>query len=219
MKPFKNRQEAGEELASWLHPYKKNDTLVLALPRGGVPVAYEIAKQLKCPLDVLLVRKLGVPHHEELAMGALAENDVCFLNDEFIHRFTVSQADITSVINKEKKELARRINRYRQNRPLPALKNKNIILVDDGVATGATLKAAITALKQMAIDSLVVAVPVGSYETIQALAQLVDVVICPLKPEPFYSVSQGYQTFPQVSDTEVCECLSLIQDCYTEATS
>jgi predicted phosphoribosyltransferase len=201
---FKDRIDAGKFLAKALHHYQQHaDTIVLGLPRGGVPVAYEVAKALALPLDIWLVRKLGVPHHEELAFGALSLGDTYFFNEEIISQLHISKAAMEQVIAKEKQELKRRLERYRPNKPLPELKNKTVILIDDGLATGATTLVAVKALRQHEPTKIVVATPVGSISACEALSQVADEVICPNTPEPFFSVGQWYENFPQTSDEEV----------------
>jgi putative phosphoribosyl transferase len=205
---FHNRAHAGQELAAALSEYKeKQDTLLLALPRGGVPVAFEIAKRLNLPLDVLLVRKLGVPGQEELAMGAIAENDILYLNQDVVDMINIPKAAIQSVINSETQELERRSQLYRRDRPAPDLTDKTVIIVDDGLATGATMHAAVNALKQAKIKQLIVAVPVGAGSTCRELNETADKLICLYTPEPFYGVGRWYQDFSQTSDQDVQELL------------
>src|SRR3990167_9484590 len=172
---FKNRSDAGKQLAKRLLDYQdKSDVLILALPRGGVPVAFEIANMLHVPMTVFLVRKLGVPGHEELAMGALAEDGYAFLNKKFISQLGITQSQINTVLEKEKNELARRLQLYRHGKKLPSLNNKIIILVDDGIATGATVQAAIQVLKLLSPKKIIVATPIASVESATALASQVD---------------------------------------------
>lgn len=208
MKKFMDRYEAGKLLAELLKHYEKNENaIVLALPRGGVPVAYEIAKKLSLPLDVFIVRKLGVPGHEELAMGAIATGGITVFNDEIIESLTIPKFEMDQVIQSEKQELQRRDTLYRDNRPFPVLDGKTIILVDDGIATGATIKAAIKALRQQKPANIVVAIPVAAFSTCEEIAKLVDKMICPLKPHEFYAVGVWYENFSQTSDEEVFELL------------
>lgn len=208
MKRFVDRHEAGKLLAEELKNYTKNqNVIILALPRGGVPVAYEIATALSVPLDIFVVRKLGVPGHEELAMGAIATGDVTVFNNDILHTMAISQNSIESVIGMEKKELARREKAYRGNRPPLTLSGKIIILVDDGIATGATMRAAIKALRQQHPSNIIVAVPVAARETYDEIKTWVDKMICLLKPENFYAVGVWYENFPQTSDEEVFELL------------
>jgi len=210
MDKYADRQEAGQILAKMLSAYANEpNTLILALPRGGVPVAYEIAKKLRLPLDVFLVRKLGVPGQEELAMGALAMGGISFLNDQLIHDLDISPAILKGVSLTETRELERRDKLYRGKRPFPLLKNKTLILVDDGIATGATLLAAIKALAQSNPAKIIVAVPVAEKSIIEKITNQVAQVVCPLQPVDFYSVGHWYESFEQVSDEEVLALLKL----------
>lgn len=204
MERYLNRYAAGKLLASLLKNYEKRDNvIVLALPRGGVPVAYEIAKALSIPLDVFIVRKLGVPGHEELAMGALAMGGATIFNTEILHSLGISKEDVEKVIESEKKELQRRETAYRGNKPYPIIKDKTIILVDDGIATGASIKVAIKALRQLNPANIVLAIPVAEATTCKKLATLVETIVCPLQPTNFYAVGQWYEDFNQTSDEEV----------------
>lgn len=208
MDKFINRQHAGTVLATLLkHHANKPDGLVLALPRGGVPVAYEIAKALSLPLDVMIVRKLGVPGHEELAMGAIASGDAVVLNQELINQLNISNTAIEQITQAEKQELLRREALYRANSTPPIIQGKNIILVDDGIATGATMQATIMALRQQNPASITIAVPVAALETYNEIAKRVDEIVCPLKPINFTAVGLWYEDFSQTSDREVCELL------------
>jgi putative phosphoribosyl transferase len=209
MEKYTNRIEAGKILANELKAYAKQpDALILALPRGGVPVAYEIAEALSVPLDVFIVRKLGLPGHEELALGAMAMDGTIIMNDELLRLIPFSPHVIERVVELEKKELQRRIELYRNNQPLPDLKNKTVILVDDGIATGATMRAAITVLKQQEIKKLIVAVPVAARDTCEIIIKEVDQFICPLRPEYFYGVGLWYDDFSQTDDSEVLALLA-----------
>lgn len=211
MDHYENRSHAGQVLASLLTKYAgRQDAIVLALPRGGVPVGYEISVALSLPLDVLIVRKLGVPSYSELAMGAIASGDVTVFNDEIISSQGIQQPAIQAVIEAEKIELKRREQRYRHNRPWPVLKDKIIILVDDGIATGATIRAAIKALKQQQPRQLIVAVPVADKAVIEELLQLVDTLVCPLQPNRLNAVGQWYTAFEQTSDDEVIALLESV---------
>lgn len=207
---LKDRTEAGQLLANKLLRYANNsNVIVLGLPRGGVPVAYEIANQLNAPLDIFLVRKLGVPWNEELAFGAIAMGNVQVFNEEILQGLRVSQVEIDAVITEQQHELKRRNQLYRQGRPLPDLQNKIVIIVDDGLATGATMRAAISAIQQSHPQKIIVAVPVAPIDTVHDLEKLVKEVICLYTPEPFYSIGQWYENFPQTSDTEVIELLNM----------
>ncbi len=202
--PIPDRRTAGQTLAQALQPYAhRNDTIVLGLPRGGVPVAAEVAKALQAPLDVMLVRKLGVPGHSELAMGAIASGGVRVMNEDVLRSVGVSPVAIESVATKEGRELERRERAYRGDRPWPDLAGRCVILVDDGLATGATMHAAIDAVRAQKPGRIVVAVPVAPPDTVRRLELLVDEVVCPLQPEPFIAIGQWYRAFPQVSDAEV----------------
>lgn len=204
---FKNRTAAGQILANRLAEYANQKPIVLGLPRGGVPVAFEVAKALKAPLDVFVVRKLGVPGHEELAMGAIASGDVRILNKPVIEDLLVSEEAIETETRKEQQEVQRRERLYRGDRPPLDVSNRTVILVDDGIATGSTIKAAIAALKKQKAGRLVVAVPVAPASTIEELKREVDEVICVSTPEFFYAISLWYEEFPQTSDEEVRELL------------
>lgn len=205
---YQNRHEAGKILAKHLKKYsEKKDVIILALPRGGVPVGYEVAKALSVPLDVFIVRKLGVPFQEELAMGAIASHDALVLNDEIIQTLNISQSDIHKVMQSEKKELKRRENLYRGNRPALALQDKTVILIDDGIATGATMRAAILAIRTQNPQKIVMAVPVAAASTCEEMSPLVDELICPLMPTAFYAVGAWYENFSQTTDEEVSELL------------
>jgi putative phosphoribosyl transferase len=180
---------------------------VLALPRGGVPVAFEVAKALGAPLDVFIVRKLGLPRYQELAIGAIASGGVRVLNEELIRMAGVAQVDIEAITAAEERELNRRQRRYRGDRPLPEIAGRTVILIDDGLATGSTMQAAVTALRQEQPAAIVVAVPTAPPETCDAFRGLVDEVVCAVTPEPFYGVGLWYQDFSQTTDEEVHELL------------
>jgi predicted phosphoribosyltransferase len=206
---FRDRSEAGRLLAQKLLAYaNRPDVLVLALPRGGVPVAYEVARALDAPLDVFLVRKLGVPGYEELAMGAVATGGVRVLNDQIVNTLRIPSYVIDAVAAWEQQELARRERVYRGERPPPDVHGRTVILVDDGLATGATMHAAITALRQQQPARIVVAVPTAAAETCDELRTQVDDVICAITPEPFYAVGLWYEDFSQTTDEEVRELLA-----------
>lgn len=206
---FRDRREAGRLLAARLTAYaNRPDVLVLALPRGGVPVAYEVARALGAPLDVFLVRKLGVPGQEELAMGAVATGGVRAINNQIVHALRIPDHMIDMVAAKEQEELARRERLYRGDRPPPDVRGRTVILVDDGLATGASMHAAITALRQHQPARIVVAVPTAAPETCEALRAQVDDVICAITPEPFYSVGLWYGDFSQTTDEEVKDLLA-----------
>src|SRR6202051_1009491 len=206
---FRDRRDAGRLLAEKLAAYaNRPDALVLALPRGGVPVAYEVARALGAPLEVFVVRKLGVPGYEELAMGAVATGGVRVLNDQLIERLGIPEQMIDAVAARELQELARRERRYRGGRPPPDVRGRTVILVDDGLATGATMHAAIEALRQQKPTRTVVAVPTASPETCEEMKTKADDVICAITPEPFQAVGRWYQDFLQTTDEEVEALLS-----------
>jgi predicted phosphoribosyltransferase len=205
---FKDRRDAGRQLAEKLAHFRGNpNVVVLALPRGGVPVAYEIAEALDAPLDVFIVRKLGVPGHDELAMGAIASGGTFVLNEEVVWSMRVPPEMIDMVAERELRELRRREDAYRQGQPPIDLYGKTVILVDDGLATGASMRAAVQALKEHLPKKVVVAVPVGSEETCEQFRDEVNDVVCAATPEPFYAVGMWYQDFSQTSDDEVRELL------------
>jgi putative phosphoribosyl transferase len=206
---FQDRSEAGRLLATKLRAYAdRGDVLVLALPRGGVPVAFEVAKALQAPLDVFLVRKLGVPWHEELAMGAIASGGVIVRNEEVITGLSVPGPVIETIVAREQRELARREHLYRNDRPFPDLHDRTAILVDDGLATGATMRAAVAALRRHQPAHSVVAVPIAATGTCEALRANVDEVVCAMTPEPFYAVGFWYEHFSQTTDDEVRDLLA-----------
>jgi len=205
---FRNRTEAGRLLASNLARYaNRPNVLILALPRGGAPVAFEIAQALKLPLDVFLVRKLGVPGQEELAMGAVASGNVRILQPEVIEGLGIPRLAVEAVTAEETRELARRERAFRGDRPRPQVCGRNIILVDDGLATGSTMRAAVTALKLQRPERIIVAVPVADSETCDEIKNEVDEIICLRTPTSFYAVGLCYETFPQLTDEEVREFL------------
>jgi predicted phosphoribosyltransferase len=204
MDKYVNRSEAGKILANELADYAdREDVLVLALPRGGVPVAFEVARALKAKLDIIIVRKLGVPGHAELAMGAIAMGNTVVFNDSIIHELGISKAAIDTVIDEESKELKRRETVYRGNHAFPHIKDQIIILVDDGIATGATMRAAINALKQLEPASIIVAVPVADTAVCKEIGAMVDRVVCPLHPTFLHAVGVWYDDFSQTEDDEV----------------
>lgn len=202
--PLQNRRQAGVLLAQALiHHAGHSDVVVLALPRGGVPVAFEIAAALKTPLDLMLVRKLGTPGQEELAMGAIAQNGVRVLNQDVVDVLRISADTITAVERRERKELERRQRAYRGNRAPLDLRGKCVILIDDGLATGATMRSAVQAVRTQAPVKIIVAVPVAPLETVNALKTEADDVVCLATPEPFIAIGRWYAEFAQTSDAEV----------------
>src|SRR5205809_1528082 len=205
---FRDRTDAGRKLAARLKHYAdRKDLLVLALPRGGVPVAYEVAKELNTPLDVFLVRKLGVPGHEELAMGAIASGGVRVLNEDIVNYLRIPNQVIDVVAANEQRELERRARAYRGDRPPPDVKDRIVILIDDGLATGSTMRAAAESLRLQKPRRLVVAVPVSSRETCDEFRSEVDEIVCAFTPEHFQGVGIWYEDFSQTSDEEVRELL------------
>jgi predicted phosphoribosyltransferase len=206
---FRNRIDAGRQLATALREYAdRHDVIVLALPRGGVPVAGEVARALNLPLDIFLVRKIGVPGHPEYALGAIAEGGVRVLNRRLIHELRIASAAVEHLAVRERLELERRDKLYRGGRPLQPLNDRTVILVDDGLATGATMEAAVRALRQMTRGAIVVAAPVGAVETCDRLREIADRVVCPYTPEPFSAVGLWYEDFEQISDAEVAKMLA-----------
>lgn len=206
---FHNRSEGGRLLAHLLQEYAgRPDLVVLALPRGGVPVAYEVARALSAPLDIFLVRKLGVPGHEELAMGAIASGGVRVLNPDVIYGLNIPQNVIDRVAEWELRELERRERAYRGNKDKLEVRDKTVILVDDGLATGSSMRAAIAALRQQHPAQIIITVPVASVSICNELRSEVDRVICALTPEPFHAVGLWYEDFSQITDEEVRELLN-----------
>jgi putative phosphoribosyl transferase len=205
---FRDRTEAGKVLARDLSRYaNRSEVLVLALPRGGVPVGFEVAKYLKAPLDIFLVRKLGVPGHEELALGALATGNTRILNRDVVQDLRIPESVIDEITETERRELARREQLYRGDRPPPDVRGKTVILVDDGLATGATMYAAVTALRQQQPARIVVAVPAAAQATCDEFREVVDEIVCAVTPEPFYAVGASYEDFSQTTDNEVRKLL------------
>jgi putative phosphoribosyl transferase len=205
---FNDRVDAGRKLAKRLTEYaNRPDVLLLALPRGGVPVAFEVAKELNVNMDVFIVRKLGVPGNEELAMGAIASDNIRVLNEDVIGAFQIPPKLIDEIADNEFRELERRERLYRGNRPKPKISGSTIILIDDGLATGATMRAAVMAVKTKNPAKIVIAVPTAAPDTCSAFGNEVDEIICVATPEPFYGVGAWYEDFSQTTDKEVCELL------------
>jgi putative phosphoribosyl transferase len=205
---FRDRFHAGRRLAAALQPYVgRPNLLVLALPRGGVPVGYEVARALNAPLDVMLVRKLGVPGHEELAMGAIASGGIRIVSDDVVTALGIPERVIASIAANEEEELERRERSYRDDRPPLEVKGRTVILVDDGLATGSTMRAAAAALRAQHPERLVVAVPVAPPETCASLRNEVDDLVCARAPEPFFAVGNWYDDFSQINDEEVRQLL------------
>ncbi len=209
---FRDRTEAGQQLAAKLMAYAhRPDVLVLALPRGGVPVACSVAKALDAPLDIFLVRKLGVPGHEELAMGAIATGDVRVLNEDVVQYLRIPGEVIDAVAQAEQRELERREQAYRGDRPKLDVRGHTVILVDDGLATGSTMRAAALALRQQQPARIIVAVPVASPSSCDEFKGMVDECVCVVTPEPFYAVGLWYEDFTQSTDEEVRQLLAQTQ--------
>jgi predicted phosphoribosyltransferase len=201
---FRDRVEAGRFLATKLTEYAgRDDVVVLALPRGGIPVAYEVATQLNLPLDIFLVRKLGVPGHEELAMGAIASGEIRVLNEDIVKDLGIRKEIIDAVAAREQLELDRRERFYHQGITPIDIQNQTVILIDDGLATGATMRAAAEALKQLNVKEIVVAVPIAAESTCREFKKEVDKIVCAVTPEPFYGVGYWYADFSQTTDEEV----------------
>jgi putative phosphoribosyl transferase len=208
MRRFLDRADAGRVLARELHQYANHeDTLVLALPRGGVPVAHEIARELNAPLDIFMVRKLGFPGHEEFALGAIASGGVRVLNPQAFDLAHFSNDEINEIAAKEMQELERREHIYRGDRPISEVRGKTVILTDDGLATGSTMRAAVQALRLLGPKRIVVAVPVGSADACELLSREADEVVCAAIPNPFHAVGEWYENFGQTSDEQVHELL------------
>jgi putative phosphoribosyl transferase len=206
--PFRNRREAGRVLASRLKRYAgRNDVVVLALPRGGVPVAFEVAEALGAPLDIFLVRKLGTPGHRELAMGAIASGGIRVLNNDVVRWLGISPEQIDAVAREEQRELERRQQAYLEGRAPQPLEGRIVILVDDGLATGSTMRAAAQAIRQRNPAQVIVAVPVGAPDTCREMAAFADEVLCARTPEPFSAVGQWYLDFDQTTDEEVMDLI------------
>jgi predicted phosphoribosyltransferase len=205
---FQDRTDAGRLLAARLTRYAdRTDVLVLALPRGGVPVAYEVAKELNAPLDVFLVRKLGIPGHEEFAMGAIAPGGVRVLNEDIVNYLKIPAQVVDAVATREQRELERRERAYRDDRPPPDVKDHIVILIDDGLATGSTMRAATESLRLQTPQRIVVAVPVSSQETCDEFRSEVDEIVCGVTPRPFRGVGMWYKDFSQTTDDEVRDLL------------
>ena len=205
---FKDRRDGGEQLASKLEDYKDREgVLVLALPRGGVVTGYEVASYLNCPLDVIIIRKLGFPGQPELATGAVSETGTVVLNESIISAYGVSEEYIQEEISLQKAVIERRVILYRKGQRIPDLKGKTIILLDDGAATGATMKAAISTLEKESIERLIVALPVAPIETARELRQMADELVCLETPDHFMAVGSYYNDFTQVTDEDVVEIL------------
>jgi predicted phosphoribosyltransferase len=205
--PYRDRRHAGVELARHLADVKGQDVVVLALPRGGVPVAFEVARALDAPLDVFVVRKLGLPGHPEFAMGALASGGVRVLNDEVVRLYRIPEQAVEAIAQDERIELERRERAYRSQRPALDVRGRTVVLIDDGLATGSTMKAAVEAVRALSPARIIVAVPVGSPDTCREFAGIADEIVCARRPEHFAAVGQWYDDFRQTTDEEVRELL------------
>ena len=206
MEILKDRVEAGKKLASAIKSVGK-DAIILAVPRGGVVVGFEVAQALRVPLDIIVTKKIGAPENPELAIGAVAEDGTYILDEDILRQIYVPKEYIAEEVERQKQEIQRRLIRYRGDVPYPTLKNREVVVVDDGVATGSTLKAALRLLHSKSANTIVVAVPVGPPETIRELKKLADRVVVLFTPEPFYAIGQFYADFSQTSDKEVIELL------------
>jgi putative phosphoribosyl transferase len=207
---FQDRRDAGRRLAEHLSEYEnRSDIVVLGLARGGLPVALEVAKALNAPLDVLVVRKLGVPGHRELAMGAIASGGVRVMNESIVRSLSISSAQVNSVADEEQKELERRERKYRGDKERLEVAGRTVILVDDGLATGASMRAAVTALRMQGPDRIVVAVPTGARITCLEFETEVDELVCLTTPDPFFAVGAWYEDFSQTTDEEVHRLLEM----------
>lgn len=204
---FVDREEAGRALAAELMEYAQEQPIVLALPRGGVPVGYEIARALSAPLDIWVVRKIGVPWHPELGVGAVAEGGQVHISQDIVAHVGLSQADLEKATELKKREVEERVRKFRGDRPRPSLKDRTVLLVDDGIATGGTVHAAIRSIRAEKPKKLVLAVPVAAPDTLEELGPLVDRVVCLLAPVSLHAIGLWYQDFTQVPDEEVIRLL------------
>jgi predicted phosphoribosyltransferase len=207
LEPYRDRRHAGVELARQLADVKGQDVVVLALPRGGVPVAFEVARALDAPLDVFVVRKLGLPGHPEFAMGAIASGGVRVQNDEVIRLYRIPEQAVEAIAREERNELERRERVYRRRRPPLDVRGRTVVLIDDGLATGSTMRAAVEAVRALSPARIIVAVPVGSADTCREFAAIADDIVCARAPEHFAAVGQWYDDFRQTTDEEVGELL------------
>lgn len=206
---FADRVEAGRRLASALASISSKDAIALAIPRGGVVVGFEVAQALVIPLDLIIPRKIGAPDNPELAIGAVAENGTIILDDRLVKYLQVSENYIRTESEKQKLEIKRRLRLYRGDAPYPNIKDREVIVLDDGVATGYTMKAALASVRKKGAKAVIIAVPVGPRSTIDELAKEADHVVCLYTPEPFYAIGQFYKNFPQTTDKEVIKLLNL----------
>jgi putative phosphoribosyl transferase len=209
---FTDRRQAGRMLGKELERFRSLDPVVLGLPRGGVPVAAEVARALQAPLDVIVVRKLGVPLHPEFAMGAIGEGDVCYIDWDVVSKLGLSGRELALTVRRERAELASRVRRVRAGRPQLDLTGRTVILVDDGIATGSTVTAAIRVARDLGAGRVVVATPVAPDDTIRSLRRIADEVVVLESPQPFYAVGEAYLAFGQTSDNEVQQILTAHAD-------
>jgi predicted phosphoribosyltransferase len=209
MELFSNRVEAGRRLATALKGVVGKDAVVLAVPRGGVVVGFEVARALSARLDVIIPRKIGAPYNPELAIGAMTEDGTVILDDELVKYLQVSKDYIREESERQRLEIERRLRLYRGDVPYPSLADREVIVVDDGIATGSTMKAALASVRRRKAKIVLVAIPVGPPSTIQELRKDADKVVCLLTPEPFYAIGQFYEDFTQTSDEEVAALLKL----------
>ncbi len=215
-KVFEDRHDAGRALVPEIQRCDLNNPIILGLPRGGVPLAYEVAIALNAPLDTIVVRKLGAPFQPELAIGAIASGDVYVLNEAVVRSLAIDEASIAEIVARESAELKRREQQYRGDRPYPDLSQYDVVLVDDGLATGATMRAAVQAVQSMSPSTTTVAVPTGSKSAVRKVTDLVDRVICLESPAEFYAVGQFYHDFAQTTDDEVRELLERAQKIHVD---
>ncbi|MFL5815657.1 MAG: phosphoribosyltransferase family protein [Bdellovibrionia bacterium] len=212
MRVFKDREEAGKSLADELNKepggFALANSIVIALPRGGVPVAAEISRRLKAPLDVLITRKIGAPDNPEYGIGAISENGTFWINENAVYSLGLSEIEVRNLMKREESEIRRRVHEYRGDRPITDIRDRTVILVDDGLATGVTARVSIQALREMGAERVVLAIPVGAPDTVEAMAKVADQVICLELPQGFYSVGSWYENFEQTNDEEVIELLS-----------
>jgi putative phosphoribosyl transferase len=209
---FTDRRQAGRMLGKELERFRSLDPVVLGLPRGGVPVAAEVARALEAPLDVIIVRKLGVPHHPEFAMGAIGEGDVCCIDWDVVSKLGLSGRELALTVRRERAELASRVRRVRAGRPQLDLTGRTVILVDDGIATGSTVTAAIRVARDLGAGRVVVATPVAPDDTVRSLRRIADEVVTLESPQPFYAVGEAYLAFGQTGDDEVQQILTAHAD-------
>jgi putative phosphoribosyl transferase len=217
MRVFDDRVDAGRQLAERLESLRGQDVVVLGLPRGGVPVAFEVARALRAPLDVLVVRKLGVPFQPELAFGAIGERGVRVINESVVRQADLSEDEMAAVEAKQRAELTRRVERFRRGRGPISLAGRTAVIVDDGVATGATAKAACQVARAQGASRVILAVPIGGADTAEGFAEYADEVVCLQTPELFFGVGQGYRNFAQTSDDEVVALLGRAREGFREA--